>query len=173
MDNTHGDKKMKNMSYMDNELEKLISYCHGRGSVTAEDVRAITSGYSDDSIFALLDGIAAADGAAVRRQYDNLILANVEPEKILHMIIWEFERILSAGELFSEGLSYKEVAGRCGMADWQVKKHDKAGHFRSFPPKRAARAIEKATDMQYKIRTGSMDAKVGCELLMNELLIRE
>ena len=172
LDITTADKNMKNMSYMDNELEKLISYCHGRDSVTEADVRAITSGYSDDSIFALLDGIAASDPKAVMKQYDNLILANVEPEKILHMIIWEFERILSAGELFLDGLSYKEVAARCGMQDWQIKKHDKAGHFKSFPPKKAALAIEKAADIQLKIRTGSMDAKIGCELLMNELLIQ-
>ena len=170
LDITTADKTMNNMTYMNNELEKLISYCHGRDSVTADDVRAIVSGYHDDSIFALLDGIAAGDSAAAMKQYDILLLANVEPERILHMIIWEFDRILMAGELIDDGLSYSEAARHTGMQDWQIKKHDKAGHFRSFPTGRARRAIEKAADIQHKIRIGSMNAKIGCELLINELL---
>ncbi len=171
LDITTADKNMTNMSYMNNELEKLISYCHGHDSISTADVRAIVSGYHDDSVFALLDGIAAGDSKNAMKCYDNLLLSNVEPEKILHMIIWEFDRILMAGELMDEGMSYGEVARHTGMQDWQVKKHDKAGHFKSFPPYRAKQAKEKAADIQYKIRTGSMDAKIGCELLINELLL--
>ena len=171
LDITSADKSMNNMNYMDNELEKLISYCHGKDSVSTDDVRAIVSGYHDDSVFALLDAIASGDSAAAMDRYDDLLLANVEPEKILHMILWEFERILKAGELIEDGLSYSEVARHTGMQDWQIKKHHKAGHFKSFPPHDAKKAIEKAADIQYKIRTGSMDAKIGCELLINELLL--
>ena len=167
---TTTDKAMTNMSYMSNELNKLISYCHGKESVGVSDVKAIVSGYFDDSIFALLDCIAASDVRGVMTEYDKLILANVEPERIIHMIIWEFQRILSAGELYEEGMSYSEIASRCNMQDWQIKKHAKSGHFKSFPPKRAFAAIEKAADFQYRIRNGSMDAKIGCELLINELI---
>ena len=166
---TTADEKMKNMSYMDNELEKLISYCHGRETIEVADVRAITSGYADDNIFSILDAIAAGDSDAVMRCYNELLLAEKNPGEIIRMIIWEFRRIHTAGDLYADGMSPKDIASRVHMQDWQVKKHISSGHFKSFPPRRAAYAIEKATGILYDIRRGNMDEKVGAELLMLEL----
>ena len=166
---TTADKKMNNMSNLNNELEKLISYCHGKDRVEMGDVYAITSGYSGDSIFALLDAIASGDKAAVMRSYHEMLLSDPEPEKIIHMILWEFRGLYSAGELYSEGMSNVEIAKRTGMYEWQVKKHGNAGHFKSFPPKRARSAIERATGVLRDIRRGSMDSKIGAELLIMEL----
>ncbi len=169
LDTTTADEKMKNMSYMDNELEKLISYCAGRDAVTISDVQAITSGYADDNIFSLLEAIAASEPRAVIKCYEQMLLCDKNPGEIIRMIIWEFRRIYNAGELYSDGMSASDIASRVGMQDWQIKKHIKAGHFKSFPPHRAKRAIEKAAATLYEIRRGNIDEKIGAELLMLEL----
>ena len=166
---TTADKKMKNMSYMDNELEKLISYCYGRDTVEVSDVRAIVSGYADDSIFALLDAIASGNSEAIMKSYNDMLLAEKAPGEIIRMIIWEFRRIYNAGTLYAEGMSVGNIAEKVHMQDWQVKNHIKAGHFKSFPPARAMSAIEKATEILYEIRRGNMNEKIGAELLMLEL----
>ena len=169
LDITTADKEMNNMMCLDNELEKLISYCYGKESITVEDVRTITSGYADDSVFELLDAIASSDAKRAMKLYDQMILANVKSEKILSMIIWEFKNIQNVGELIDDGLSPTEISAKTGMREWQIKKHKNAGHFKIFPPKRAAEALNLAVDTLYAIRRGTMDKQVGCEVLMVEL----
>ncbi len=169
LDITTADEKMKNMSYMDNELEKLISYCAGQDAVTVSDVQAISSGYVNDDIFSLLGAIAASDPKAVIKCYEKMLLCDKNPGEIIRMIIWEFRRIYNAGELYAEGMSPSDIASRVGMKDWQIKKHITAGHFKSFPPRRAHDAIEKAAAILFEIRRGNIDEKIGAELLMLEL----
>ena len=160
-------KNMEYMAYMENEIEKVLSYCLDKNEITEEDIRAICSPTFQNHIFDMIDAIGNKNKKEVLRLYEELLSGKkVPPQKIFSMIIGNFQMMLSLHALLDNGLNPAQAASEIGRPPFVVQKKIKNKTLEKFPPEVIEELLNDATSTQYDTRTGKLTEKVALELWM-------
>ncbi|MBO4514371.1 MAG: DNA polymerase III subunit delta, partial [Lachnospiraceae bacterium] len=111
------------MENIQTELEKLISYCLGKGVVTSEDVETICTTRLQDRIFDMTEAVARKQTSAALSLYYDLLALKVSPLQILSMLARQYNLMLQAKELKKRGLPDREIASKIGVPPFVVSKY--------------------------------------------------
>ncbi|MCR4673455.1 MAG: DNA polymerase III subunit delta [Lachnospiraceae bacterium] len=163
---TYSNKELRSMEYMYNEVQKIISYCIDKDTITREDIEAICSPTYQDHIFDMINAIGDKDSSTVLRLYEELLVSKVPPMKIMSNIVRQFKHLLALGELLDNGSSPNQAAKELGLYPFIVQKYLKMNMFQKFPPNAVKAVLNDAADTTWRIRNGQIDEKIGVELLM-------
>ena len=152
------------MENIQTELEKLISYCLGKGVVTSEDVETICTTRLQDRIFDMTEAVVRKQTSAALSLYYDLLALKVSPLQILSMLARQYNLMLQAKELKKRGLPDREIASKIGVPPFVVSKYlSQASKYKSSELRNA---LELCAQADQDVKTGLMNDKMSVELII-------
>ncbi|HHX11868.1 MAG TPA: DNA polymerase III subunit delta [Clostridiales bacterium] len=158
------DKTGSDMINIQNEVEKLIGYTMDRNMVSIEDIDAVVTTQITGKIFHLIDAIGSKNQKTALDLYYDLLSVREKPMSILFLIIRHFNILLQVKSLTTKGSAKSEIAEKVGIPPFTVNKYQ--GQGRNFTSKGLVFAIEYATDIEEKVKSGLMVDQIGVEILI-------
>lgn len=155
------------MENIDKELEKLFCYTLGRDVITEEDVKAVCVGQTDGRIFDMVNHIAEQRQKQALELYYDLLALKEPPMRILFLVARQFQNLLLAKELRSQGYDSRAISARLGIPEFAARKHlAQSGHF---TPKQLKKAVSDCVQAEEDVKTGNMNDRMAVEVLIVRL----
>ncbi len=146
------------------ELEKLISYTMGREVVTAEDVEAITTVQVTSKIFEMVNAIVTRKTRVAMDLYEDLLTLKEPPLRILFLIARQFNQLLLAKEMNSQGLDRGSIASKLKIPPFVAGKViSQAG---VFSKDQILSFVESCVEAEEAVKTGRLNDRLAVELLI-------
>lgn len=148
------------------EIDKVAAYCRG-GSVSAEDIDAVTTRTPEANVFNMTDCIAAKDFNGAAKILSELLGMREESIRLLAIIGQQMRRLFVARTAIDTGEGAKYVMDVCELHyDFIAKKLIDAA--KGFDTTTLAYALELCADTDYAMKSGGGDSVE----LLKELLLR-
>lgn len=151
------------MEVMDNELEKLLSYCAGQEVIGLDDVESIVSGQVNAKVFSLVDAIVENDESEVMRLYSDLMITREPPEKILSLMEQQFMQLKKTASMVKNHLSDREMT-EVLKQDWLVRKNRRL--LNRISEREIDRILKQAEDVDFRVKSGKMDHGIALEVFL-------
>lgn len=152
------------MGTIDCELEKLLCYCMDKDVIEEQDVCEICSRSLEDHIFDMMDSIASGDKDRAIRIYYDLVSLEVEPENIIALLVRQYRILLEVKSIKKTGIPAKDYPAKLKLQNFVVTKSLRQAE--RISEKRILDVLEYAASNVTNIRTGLMDSRIGCELII-------
>ena len=148
---------------INNELEKLMLYQEDK-NISYNTVRLLVSRNLEDNIFNLLNAFVANDKKTLFALYEDFMALNEDEMRIISAITNKIEEILYTKVLLSQRLGKDEIATyfkvKPGRAYYMMQAAKKISESSLMS------LIERITDLDYKIKSGKIDKKLGLQLFI-------
>ena len=151
------------LNNIENELEKLISYTHGREEVTCNDIDAVCSVQVTGQIFKMLDAVAAGNRKETFLFYHDLLALKESPMPILYLLTRHFNILLQVKDAPS-GLSRQELAKKAGVPPFTVGKYQ--SQCKHFTKEKLCKMLELCINTEYCFKQGRISDQIGVEMLL-------
>ncbi len=152
------------MDNIDNELQKLTAYCHGRDVIRPEDVEAVCCSQVPDEIFTMTDAISDRNAKKALDAYSSLLERREEPLRILAMLVRQFNILLRIRSLMDDGISGSAMASYISLHPYVLKKsREQARRFRQAT---LLSALKDCGQTEQDIKTGLLPDRMGVEMLI-------
>ncbi len=155
------------MENIDKELEKLFCYTLGRDVITEEDVKAVCVGQTDGRIFDMVNHIAEQRQKQALELYYDLLALKEPPMRILFLVARQFQNLLLAKELRSQGYDSRAISARLGIPEFAARKH--LAQSGNFTPKQLKKAVSDCVQAEEDVKTGNMNDRMAVEVLIVRL----
>ena len=162
---------------LSNELNKLIAYKRGQTPELIEDAPAVTievadvdslsRGSIDENIFALTDAISVRNKPLAIELFENELAAGVTESYLIVMITRQFKILLQIKESLSQGLTPRKIMSQLKLHPFVVQKS--STQARNFSEDLLKRAFSKLLEIDSRMKTGQVNAKVALNLLIAKL----
>ena len=152
------------MNLIENELEKLISYCVEKKEIHAGDVETISSRRVEDHIFDMIEAVATQRQARALQLYYDLLALKVAPAKILILMNRQFNYMYQVKALQEKGYDRNSIAEKTNLKPFIAGKY--LTQSQHFTLKRLRRLIERGCGIEESIKTGRIQDKLAVELML-------
>lgn len=150
------------MSTIDSETGKLLSYVKEKGVCRREDIDAIVSPTIEARIFKMTDQLGAGRKADAYRSYRDLLASGEPVQRIFFMIIRQF-RLLYKASLLESNDPYS-AAKVLKVPAFAARNYiSQAGRFGQ---KKLLQILQKLLEMDTGIKSGAMQAEDAVLLIM-------
>jgi DNA polymerase-3 subunit delta len=161
-----------NSQLLESELEKLATYAGDEGSITPSMVETLVGAVPQDSIFTLVDAIAAGQRAqALRLLHLQLDHASSTPTDfalyLIRMLARQVRILLRIRLARDAGRSSSQIT-----ADLKLPRYYADRYFRQagrLSRKRLITAFEQLASLEQALKTGRTEPGAGLDLLVAEL----
>ena len=109
------------MSYVKNELDKLLCYCENE--ITKSDVDRLVSKAVGVRVFELTDCMMADNTEGALAVLKDLKTIKEPAFKVLYLLFSAFDKMLRALLMLQNGENYNDIAAKIGAAPFVVKKY--------------------------------------------------
>ncbi len=154
-----------NLDILFQEINKLMLYKLEEKVIIEVDVEELIGKQINDNIFELTDAVVKRDLETIFTIYDDILLRNEEPIKIIVILANQFRLIYQVKRLKKLGTTEKEIATQLGVHPYRVKL---AGEV-SLSEKLLLSYLEKLADLDIGIKTGQVNKNAGLELFFLQL----
>lgn len=154
----------RNLLNAKNEVEKLVNYVNGRKIITAKDVVEVVTKELEQETFALTNAILEKDKEKIITTYQELIKGGKDSTQLLSMIARSMMDNLVVNHLLMAGYSQNDVANCVGVSSgraYYMIKNAKVFHLELIQDR-----ITQLAEIDYKIKTGQVEAMTGLELFL-------
>ena len=158
------DRVGDDMLQISSELEKLISYTHGRDTILEEDVKNIITVRLENRIFEMTDSIAYRRRGRVLDLYHELLALKESPLGILTMLFRQFERMLRVKELRDRGLDVQTISEKLSIQAFRARKI--IGQSEQFTMTEIEEILRRMGETDSDIKRGKMKDEMAVELLI-------
>ena len=158
------EKTGTDMENISRELEKLISYCLDRETITPQDVEEICTTQTTNKIFDMINAIAERRQKLALDLYYDLLALKEPPMRILFLLARQFNQLLSVRSLMSKGYDKNAIASRLSMSPFIAGKYIQQA--RRFTTEALAQAVEDCVRTEEAVKTGRMEDILSVELLI-------
>lgn len=157
-----------NMGIIENEVEKLIMYTHGR-EITKKDIADLFPKASDDDVFDMVDFLSQKRVEKAIESMNELVFKGEKIPYVLYMIERQF-KILFGIKLGMEKKKDKNTLVReLGLHPYVCEKLMTLS--KKFTLAQIERAIELCLDSEEKMKSTSLDQITEMELLMISIVM--
>jgi DNA polymerase-3 subunit delta len=146
------------------EVQKLISYTHGRNVITPADVEAICTEQTENRIFDMVQAITEKDQKKALDLYSDLLAMKEPPMRILFLIARQFNQLLQLKSLSSQGMDRASLAKAAGIPSFALGKYQ--AQCRRFTLAQLRQAVEDCVQSEENVKTGRMGDQISVELLI-------
>lgn len=146
------------------ELEKLISYTHGRDVVTAEDIEEICTTQTTNQIFAMVKAVTEKNQKRALELYYDLLTLKEPPMRILFLLAKQYRQLLQAKQFGTAGLAQSEIAAKLGVPAFVVRNIMTCA--RAYSVSELEQAVADFVDAEEAVKTGRLEDKLSVELLI-------
>ncbi len=156
-----------NLWQLDNELQKLVLYCQPQ-EITATDITDLVMTKIGGDGWEFLYFLSQKNKPkALALLEDQLVLGN-EPIEIFGRIVWQFRILLLVKEtLVSQTYTSNEIASQLQLHPYVVQKTLPV--IKNFSLDKLREVYSQLADIDYKIKTGSLDPAVWLNLFIINL----
>lgn len=146
------------------ELEKLISYTHGRDVVTAEDIEEICTTQTTNQIFAMVKAVTEKNQKRALELYYDLLTLKEPPMRVLFLLAKQYRQLLQAKQFGAAGLAQPEIAAKLGVPAFVVRNIMTCA--RAYSVSELEQAVADFVDVEEAVKTGRLEDKLSVELLI-------
>lgn len=146
------------------ELEKLISYTHGRDVVTAEDIEEICTTQTTNRIFDMVRAVTEKNQKRALELYYDLLTLKEPPMRILFLLAKQYRQLLQAKQFGAAGLVQPEIAAKLGIPAFVVRNIMTCA--RAYSVSELEQAVADFVDAEEAVKTGRLEDKLSVELLI-------
>lgn len=158
-----------NMSYMSNELDKLITYCLNKENITLEDVNKICIQNYEEQIFNIINAIAKKNKPLAMKEYAVLYKLNTNPRNILYLLTKRFSLILNISLALKSNMNLDDIASGLGVYnEYALEKNIDAAKI--FSTNSLYKILELSKDYTVKLNTGLLSEQTGIEMFIIKCL---
>ena len=158
VERTEGD-----IMHINNELEKLKLY-HTDKVITYSSVKLLVSRNLEDNIFNLLNAFIANDKKTLFSIYEDFMTLNEDEMRIISAISNKLEEILYTKILINRRMGKDEIASyfkvKPGRAYYMMEA------ARKISDSSIKSLLERITQLDYNIKSGKIDKKLGLQLFI-------
>ncbi len=152
------------MELLSNEIEKLVSFCGDREVIEKKDIDEICITQLSVRIFDMIDAISVKDSKKTLECYYELIESKEPPERILFMIIRQFNLMLQAKDLTARGMGQTQIAQEMGVQSFIAGKTIRQS--KNFTIGELKSGLRDSVEMDEMFKSSRMDKNMGIELLL-------
>ncbi len=155
------DKVLGNVERVFQELLKLKLYCFDQKKITKEDIDLLVIPLEDDNIFHLIDAIIAGKREEAFKIYEDLILHNEEPIKILVLLASRFRLYYQVKVLMKKNLNDTEIGKIIGSHPYPVKLA--RGVVRNYEEKKLLHYLKHLAQIDLDVKRGNTYQNIALE----------
>lgn len=152
------------LEQLNQELNKLSSYCAGKESVSKEDIESICTRHLANQIFQMIDYISARDSRQALLLYQDLLFLKEKPMGILALIIRHFNKLLLIKDLTQKSTPRDETAKKAGVPPFTIPKYQKQS--KSFSSQNIRCCLDYALTQEEKLKKGLINEQIAVELVI-------
>jgi DNA polymerase III subunit delta len=149
---------------LEREAEKLMLYHIDTKSISLQDVLILTSKNLEENIYDLTNALVQKNHAKLIDIYTDLMMRNEDPIRIMNNIANRLRELIHTKLLLDQGLSQTQIAEhfniKSGRAYYLVK------DAQSNTLKILEKHLEQLSKLDYEIKSGLKDKKLGLELYL-------
>lgn len=149
---------------MEQEVNKLMSYVGPGNKVGELDVKELVIPSVDDAVFSLIKAIVAKDKKEVIKIYNSLSNNTQDIMGIISMLSSTFVDLLSTAKLLNEGYKQGEIASLFKISNGRA--YYLVNDAKTFEIATLEEYVVKLSKLDYQIKSGQMDKKLGIELIL-------
>ena len=153
-----------NTEVLVNETQKLILYSEGRHKVDIDTIKKVITKNVEDNVYEITNMLLENNRGKALEIYYDLVMHSEDPLRILGILVNKYREILHTKLLLKEGRDKTQIAkyfnATSGRAYYIMK------NARGVSMDLVQKHLETLEDMDYKIKTGQIDKKVGLELFI-------
>lgn len=147
----------KNIDIIISEINKMKIYKDNNKLITIDDINSISSKGFNDNVFDLTDAIMKKDFDKIFGVYNDLITIGEDEIKILSLISNQFILVYQCKLLDESNCDQKAIANLLNVHPYRVKLALETDYM-TYELKNI---IKKLHDLDFKIKSGKIDKKVG------------
>lgn len=152
---------MENIAH---ELEKLLSFVHGKDAIERSDVEEICTVTTESKIFDMIHALAEKRQKQALDLYYDLLALKEPPMRILFLIARQFNQMLQVRDLKEQGYDSGTIASKAGVAPFIAKRA--LSQASRFSKKVLQQAVEDCVDAEESVKTGKLGDRLAVELLI-------
>lgn len=152
------------MSHINTETQKLISYAGEGGVIHLNDVEAITSEILEGRVFRMIDLIARHECAAALSLYSDLLQLRESPGMIFALIMKQYDRMMLAKDIMERGGGIPQIMSELKLADWQARQL--MGQARYYTLEQVRNLTEECIRIRQLVQSGRMEEQLATELVI-------
>ncbi len=157
----------RNMTLLENEFNKLASYCMDRGEITSADVDEVCTHQIANKIFDMINAISGGRTKAAMDLYSDLVILRESPFHILALLVRQYNQMLIVKDGLERGHPYHIIGDSIGLNEWQVKKV--VSLCRRLSMEDIENSLNACALTDEGIKKGNFTDSLGIELLITEL----
>ncbi|MDI3534448.1 MAG: polymerase subunit delta [Thermosediminibacterales bacterium] len=159
------------MEKINSEIEKIVAYSGENENITINNLKSVTELAAQSQIFDLVDAVGEKDASKAISMVNNMVLTGEQPLMILFMIIRQLRLIYLVKLLSRKGKSFKEIQSQVKIHPFVLKKVLSQGKNFSFESLK--KALEFCFDIDYSLKQGKIDGKLGLEIIISKYCFNE
>ena len=152
------------MSHINTETEKLISYAGTGGVIHLKDVEEITSEILEGKVFRMIDMIARQECAGALSLYNDLLQLRESPGMISALIMKQYDRMMLAKDIMDRGGGVPQIMSELKLADWQARQL--MGQSRYYTMEQVRGLTEECVRIRQLVQSGRMEEQLAAELII-------
>lgn len=149
---------------MASEVEKLILYKLGDGSIDVGDVERLCPYVAEASIFDLVDALGARRGQQASLLFQRKLNEGTDPFYLFSMVVRQFRLLIQAKALAEAGARSPEIASALRLPGFVANKI--LQQSQQFSLEQLKQIYAHLLDMDVAAKTGQMDMETGLNLLI-------
>jgi DNA polymerase-3 subunit delta len=157
----------RHLRLLDNELEKLVAYRGGEGTISRSDVRLLVPYVQEADIFDMVDAIGRRDGEAAMRLLRELRRDGAAPLYLLSMIVRQFRILIQVSDQMQLSRDPKTIARAVGLHPYPTQKAMQQS--RQWQPEELRAVYDRLLETDLAIKTGKLADDLALDLLVVEL----
>lgn len=158
------EKSGNDMENIANELEKLLTYTHGKDAVEYADVEEICTVTTESRVFDMIRAVAEKKQKQALDLYYDLLSLKEPPMRILFLIARQFNQMMQVKDLRERGYVASEIASKAGIAPFIVKKS--LAQSAQFEMDELYRAVKDCVEAEEAVKTGRLGDCLAVEMVI-------
>lgn len=155
------------MYNLENEINKLISYCSAKQTVTDGDIDKVVRKSLQSRVFAMTDAITAKRPSQAYQMLNELKVYKESPIMIIALLGRQIAMLLKTSALLESG-RHDSVASALGVKPFIARKYTDIARGSSSTA--LSRALKLCLDADYMIKSGRMEEWAAVETLMAKIM---
>ncbi len=154
------------MEFINNELEKLLSYTAEKEVIGKKEIEAIVTNPLTDNIFEMVNAFSQGQQEKAFQLYYELLEQKESPYRILYLIIRQFHQLLLVKDMREQGYDIRAIAEKTKQQEWLVRKN--LNQAMQFSMDRLKEAVADGVQAEENFKKGILDERTAVELYLRK-----
>lgn len=153
-----------NMQTITIELEKIMTYNNENKMIELKEVILLVNRNLEDNIYNLIDAVLQKERKKVMDMYNDMMVLNEEETRMVSALLNKFNEMYDIKSLVEKGYSQNDIAALYNIKPGRVYYMMKNANMSTM--KDIKRNINALSDLDFNIKSGKIDKKLGLELYL-------